>query len=89
MRLNSPYIYIYILFCLVENEIFTTTSVQHRQHGEAVGCATFFSGLISRYVFDILQIPSWCSQICSGWIALLWQRDCTSSWVDVDPILKV
>ena len=58
MRKRLSVTFIYTVFCLVENEIFTTTSVQHRQHGEAVGCGMVFSGLISKHVFDILQIPS-------------------------------
>jgi hypothetical protein len=36
---------------------------------DAVECRTFFSRLISIFVFDILQIPRWCIQICSGRIA--------------------
>jgi len=31
-----------------------------------VGCRTFCSVLIGKFVFDILQIPSGCIQICSG-----------------------
>lgn len=33
-------------------------------------CCTFFSGLISRFFFDILQNPSGCLQIFSGYIVL-------------------
>jgi len=39
-----------------KHEPFQTTAVQHR-HVDAVGCRTFFSGLISMLVFDILRIP--------------------------------
>jgi hypothetical protein len=30
------------------------------------GCRMFFSGLISMYIFDILNIPSGYNHICSG-----------------------
>ena len=41
-----------------ENELFPPTAIQQRQHADVVGCrAFFFSGLISMFVFDILQIP--------------------------------
>ena len=62
-------VYIYIFIFIFENELFPTTAVQQRQHVDAVGCGTFFSGLISMFVFDILQIPSGCNQIYSGCIA--------------------
>jgi hypothetical protein len=44
-------------------------AVQLMQHVEAVGFRNFFSRLISMFVFDILQIPNWYIQICSGYIA--------------------
>ena len=39
------------------------------EHVDAVGCDTFYSELISMFVFGILQIPSRCIRICSGCIA--------------------
>jgi hypothetical protein len=54
---------------IFEYELYPTTAVQQTQHVDAVGCPTFSSGLISMFVFDILQIPSRCIQICSGFIA--------------------
>jgi hypothetical protein len=33
---------------------------------DAIVFRSFFSGLISKFVFDILQIPSGCSQIFIG-----------------------
>ena len=48
-------------------QFFPKTAVQRRQHVDVAGCRTFFfSGLISMFVFDILQIPSACSQIYCG-----------------------
>jgi hypothetical protein len=44
-------------------------AVQQRQHVHEVVCSTFFSGLISMFFFDVLQISSWCNQICSECIA--------------------
>jgi hypothetical protein len=44
--------------------------MQQRQNLDAVGCRTIFSGLLSMFVFDILQIPDECIQICSGCKAL-------------------
>jgi len=41
-------------------------AVQQRQHVDAVGCRTFFSGIISMSVLDILGIPSGENHICSG-----------------------
>ena len=35
---------------------------------EAVGCRTFYDGLIDMFVFDILLIPSGGNQICSGFV---------------------
>jgi hypothetical protein len=49
-----------------DSELFRTMAVQQGQHVAAVGCHTFFSGLISVFVFDILQILSESRQICSG-----------------------
>jgi len=40
-----------------------------RQHVDGVGCLTLFSGLVSMFVFDILQIPSGCIRICRRCIA--------------------
>jgi hypothetical protein len=40
---------------------------------------TFFSELISKYVFDILKIPSGCAQICSGGIAPICTRVITAA----------
>jgi hypothetical protein len=47
------------------NELFPTTAVQQKKHGDAAVYRPFFSGLISMFVFDILQTPSSCIQICS------------------------
>jgi hypothetical protein len=52
------------------NELYPTTLVQQRQNVDAVRCRTFFSWLINIFVFDILQVPGECIQICSGCIAL-------------------
>jgi hypothetical protein len=41
-----------------ENESFPTTAVQKRQHEDAAGRWRCFSGLISMFTYDILQIPS-------------------------------
>ena len=43
--------------------------VEHRKRVEAVGCRTFYDGLIDMFVFGILLIPSGGIQICSGVIA--------------------
>jgi hypothetical protein len=50
--------YIYIFF--FENKLFPNTAVQQRQHVDAVVSPLFFSGLISVFFFDILQIGSGC-----------------------------
>jgi hypothetical protein len=55
--------------------------VLQRQHVDTVGCGTFFfnSWLIGMFVFDILQIPGGCIQICSGCTApncTPWLRAC-------------
>ena len=60
---------VYIHIFVFESEFFPTTAVQQRQYVDAAGCGTFMSGLISFFVFDILQIPSRCIQIYSGCIA--------------------
>jgi len=44
---------------IFENELFPTVAVQQRQHVDAVGCVTFFSGLISMFVFDSLSHSWW------------------------------
>jgi hypothetical protein len=36
---------------------------------DVVGCLTVFNRLMSKFVFDVLQIPSECIQICSGYIS--------------------
>jgi hypothetical protein len=51
---------------IIENELLPAMTVQRGQHVPVVGCRTFFSRPISMFVFDILQIPSGCIQICSG-----------------------
>jgi hypothetical protein len=51
------------------NEFFPTIFVERRKHVDAVGCRTFYDGLIDMFVFDILLIPSGGIQICSGVIA--------------------
>jgi hypothetical protein len=43
---------------IFHNELFPTPSVQQRQHMDAVGCHTFITGLISMFMFDIVQFPS-------------------------------
>jgi hypothetical protein len=53
---------------MFETELFPTTAVQQRQYVDAVGCPTYSSGLISIFVFDILQNPAGCIHICSGCI---------------------
>ena len=50
-------------------KLFPTTAVQQRQHVDVVNCCKFFSRPIGVSVFDILQIHSGFSQICSGCIA--------------------
>ena len=39
---------------------------QPQQHVDAVVCHTFFIWLTGMFMFDILQIPSWCVLICKG-----------------------
>ena len=39
---------------------------QQRQHVDAVRVASYFSRVISVFVFNILQILIGCTQICSG-----------------------
>ena len=56
-----------------ENKLFPTTEFQLRQHVGAVGCRTSFSGPISKFVYDILQITSGSIQICGGCT----ERTCT------------
>jgi hypothetical protein len=46
---------------IFENELFPTVMVQQRQQGNALWCCMFLNGLISMFVFDILQIPGGCS----------------------------
>ena len=48
-KTSCIYIYIYI----IENELFTTTVNEERQHVDQVGCRTFFSGLIIMFVSGI------------------------------------
>ena len=45
-----------------------TTAVRQRQNLNATRCWTFFSGLISVFVFGILRFPSGCIQNCCGCI---------------------
>jgi hypothetical protein len=54
---------------IFENGLFPPAAVQQKQHVDAVGCRTFSSRLIRMPVFDILQIPSGCIQICSGYVS--------------------
>jgi hypothetical protein len=59
---------------IFEHELFPTAAVQQRQHVDALGCRTIFSGLSSRSVFDILQIPSGCiAHTCTPWLGA-WQE---------------
>jgi hypothetical protein len=51
---------------VLQNELFPTTAVQQRQHVDAVGYRKSFKGLITMFVFDILQSPVRCIQIYSG-----------------------
>jgi hypothetical protein len=53
---------------IFEKELFRTTAVQKKQNLDEAGCHVF-GGLISTFVFDMLQIPSQCIQICDGCIA--------------------
>jgi hypothetical protein len=39
---------------------------RQRQHVDAVGCRTFFGGLICMFVVDILQVPSGCNRLVVG-----------------------
>ena len=39
---------------------------QPHRHVDAVGCHKFLIWLTGKFVFDILQIPSGCIQICKG-----------------------
>jgi hypothetical protein len=43
-----------------ENEFYPAKAIQQRQHVDAAGCRTFIRGLITMFVFDVLQIPSKC-----------------------------
>jgi len=52
-----------------ENELFPTTMVQQRKHVFVAGYIILFSGLMSMFAFDTLQIPSRCIHIRSGCIA--------------------
>jgi len=49
---------------IFESRLFQAMAVQQRQHVYAVGCLTCYGRLIDIFVFDILQIPSGCKQIC-------------------------
>ena len=46
--------------------MFPIAAVQHRSQVDPVGCDTLLSGQIREFVFDTVQIPSGCIQICSG-----------------------
>ena len=50
-------------------KLFPNTAVQQRQHVDVVNCHKLFSRVLGVSVFDILQIHSGLSQICSGFIA--------------------
>jgi hypothetical protein len=52
-----------------ENDLFPNTAAQQKQYVDTVWCHEFFSGLISMFVFDILQICRGYRQICSGYSA--------------------
>jgi hypothetical protein len=54
---NTAHSYIF------ENALLPTTAVQQRQYVDRVRCRKLFSGLIIMFVFDILEIPSGCTQI--------------------------
>ena len=43
--------------------------IQQRQHVDGLGCRISFGGLINMFVFNILQIPGRCIQICKGFIS--------------------
>ena len=49
---------------MFENQLLQAMAVQQRQHVDAVGCLTYYGGLIDIFVFDILQIPSGFKEIC-------------------------
>jgi hypothetical protein len=38
---------------------------------DQAGCPAFITGLINMFVFNILQIPSWCIQICNEFTSTL------------------
>jgi len=59
------------IMLFIENELFPTKAVSHRQHVDAVGSRTVFSGLISVFVSDILQT-------CAPLTTIL-DRSCRSS----------
>ena len=49
--------------------LFPTMAVQQQQHMDVVVCCTFFSRMISMFIFNILQFPSRYIQICMECIA--------------------
>lgn len=68
--LNSITLDKYLVYTYTfENELFPTTMVQRRKHVFVAGYNILFSGLMSMFTFDTLQIPSRCIHICSGCIA--------------------
>ena len=50
--------------------LFPTMMVQNRQHTDVLGCHLSFNRLISKFVFDSLQISSVCIETCIGCIAV-------------------
>ena len=57
----------------LENASFQTTAFQQKQHLNVVTCHMSFSGLICMFVFEILKIPSECTQNWGGSIAPTWK----------------
>lgn len=54
------------IFILFENELCPATAVQLRQLMDTVGCHTFYSSMISMFVFDILQLLVGASRFVMG-----------------------
>jgi hypothetical protein len=59
-NIAQSFLHIYIYIYIFLNELCPTTAVQQRQHVDAVGYRKFFSGLVSIFIFDILQVHSEC-----------------------------
>jgi hypothetical protein len=71
--------FVYIHFW--KKELFPTTAAQQRQRVDSIG-SRIFSGLISIFIFNILQIPCVSNHICTGCTAY------TDYWPDCIHILE-